>query len=200
LNGLSYAVFVNLLKRVIIAPRFLPKSVRSVSVNKKAGPVSRVLYPHANVRISVIYLRRQSPAASSNLPPGIGRATLLLSSGSGDRLKPTDSFRPLNKKPVYTVLQPTGRTAGGHRSLRGGLLPRLFTLTRPVCAHTLGRAVVFCYAPIPSRVSSRLACVVLCVARTFLSRLASAATERACGAKVMKNRVQSSLPAFFIYF
>ena len=92
---------------------------------------------------------------------------------------------PLNKKPVYTVLQPTGRTAGEHRCLRGGLLPRLFTLTRPTCARAFERAVVFCYASIPSRVSSRLACVALCVARTFLSRFASAATERACGAKVI---------------
>ena len=41
-----------------------------------AGPVSRVLSPDARVRISVIYLRRQSPAASSNLPPDIGRAAL----------------------------------------------------------------------------------------------------------------------------
>lgn len=40
-----------------------------------AGPVSRVLCP-GDARVPVIYLRRQSPAASSNLPPGIGRATL----------------------------------------------------------------------------------------------------------------------------
>ena len=43
-----------------------------------AGSVSRVLYSAARFRCGapVIYLRRRSPAASSNLPPDIGRATL----------------------------------------------------------------------------------------------------------------------------
>nr|DAL85127.1 MAG TPA: hypothetical protein [Bacteriophage sp.] len=56
--------------------------------------------------------------------------------------------------PVYTVLQPARRTAGRHRCPRGGLLPRLFTLTRRDYENPL-RAVVLCYAPIPSRISSR---------------------------------------------
>ena len=75
---------------------FSSKSCKPGSVPRRSG-------------VPVIYLRRRSPAASSNLPPDIGRATLLLS--------------------VYMVLQPAGRTAGRHRCLRGGLLPRLFTLT-----------------------------------------------------------------------
>ena len=41
----------------------------------RAGPVSRVLFP-GRTPGPVIYLGRPSPAVSSNLPPGIGRATL----------------------------------------------------------------------------------------------------------------------------
>ena len=42
--------------------------------------------------------------------------------------------------PVYMVLQPAGRTAGVHRCLRGGRLPRLFTLTCRACACRGGRS------------------------------------------------------------
>lgn len=58
------------------ASRITKKGTASAEVVPvRAGPVSRVLYP-GDARASVIYLGRQSPAASSNLPPGIGRATL----------------------------------------------------------------------------------------------------------------------------
>ncbi len=66
--------------------------------------------------------------------------------------QPTPRHRTSSPRlPVYTVLQPAGRTAGRHRCPRGGLLPRLFTLT----GRETRQAVVLCYAPIPSRISSR---------------------------------------------
>ena len=70
--------------------------------------------------VSVIYLRLQSPATSSNLPLDIGRAALHAS--------------------IYLVLHPVGCTAGECHHLRGRLLPCLFTLTDPC-----GLAVIFCY-------------------------------------------------------
>ena len=60
--------------------------------------------------VPIIYLGRRSPGASSNLPPGIGRATL--------DCRYTWSCNPRD------VL------SEAYRYLRGGLLPRLFTLTR----------------------------------------------------------------------
>lgn len=59
-----------------------------------AGLVSRVLCP--TCRVSVIYLRRQSPAVSSNLPPGVGRATLLLFDGGNVW---TESFDTIDSTP-----------------------------------------------------------------------------------------------------
>ena len=86
-----------------------------------AGSVSRVLSSAARCRcgVLVIYLGRRSPAASSNLPPGIGRATLQL--------------------PVYTVLQPVRRTAGDIAAAAVGSYPAFSPL--PLQAG----AVVFCY-------------------------------------------------------
>ncbi len=80
-------------------------------------------------------------------------------------------------------------------------LPPRWALTPPFHPYrSLARpAVVLCYAPIPSRISSRLACVVLCVARTFLSRFAPAATERACGAKVSIFRRNFSTTISFYF-
>ena len=66
--------------------------------------------------VPIIYLGRRSPGASSNLPPGIGRATL--------DCRYTWSCNPRD------VL------SEAYRYLRGGLLPRLFTLAR--------RRFVFC--------------------------------------------------------
>ena len=49
--------------------------------------------------------------------------------------RPTPRHRASNPHlSVYTALQPVRRTAGAYRYLRGGLLPRLFTLTPAVVA------------------------------------------------------------------
>ena len=110
-----------------------------------AGSVSRVLYSAARFRCGapVIYLRRRSPAASSNLPPDIGRATLQL--------------------PVYTVLQPVRRTAGDIAAAAVGSYPAFSPL--PLQAG----AVFFCYVSYNLTAIKSLAWTVLCVARTFLS-------------------------------
>ena len=71
------------------------------------------VFLHLPVRlpgVPIIYLGRRSPGASSNLPPGIGRAAL--------DCRYTWSCNPRD------VL------SEAYRYLRGGLLPRLFTLTR----------------------------------------------------------------------
>ena len=48
--------------------------------------------------------------------------------------RPTPRHRTSNPHlSVYTALQPVRRTAEAYRYLRGGLLPRLFTLTRRMC-------------------------------------------------------------------
>ena len=60
-------------------------------------------------KVFVIYLGHKSPYASSNLPPGIGRAIL--------------------HTPVYMILQPIRCTATIVANSTGELLPRLFTLT-----------------------------------------------------------------------
>ena len=82
-------------------------SIRERSV--RAGPVSRVLFPGRTP--DLCHLSRAAVSC---------------------RLKqPTPRHRASNPSlPVYTVLQPARRTAGRHRCPRGGLLPRLFTLTR----------------------------------------------------------------------
>ena len=59
------------------------------------------------------------------------------------------------------TLQPTRRTAEEHRCPRGGLLPRLFTLTL-----TGGYSLLRYYTLTDIK---PLTCVVLYVARTFLS-------------------------------
>ena len=104
-------------------------------------------------RAPVIYLRRRSPVASSNLPPGIGRATLIC--------RYTRSCNPQD------VL------SGAHHCLRGGLLPRLFTLTRRRSfrrCDTLRSGGYFLLRYHTLTGIKSLACAALCVARTFLPR------------------------------
>lgn len=99
-----------------------------------AGPVSRVLSPDARVRISVIYLRRQSPAASSNLPPDIGRAALerrCTRSCNLRDVRPDDiAASAVGSYPAFSPLPPQRRSFSvtllypyGHQvvSLRGAL-------------------------------------------------------------------------------
>lgn len=165
-----------------------------------AGPISRVLL--RGTRIStitiyiqnssppVIYLRRRSLVASSNLPPGIGRATL--------HCRYTRSCNPRDVR--------TER----HCCPRGRLLPHLFTLTASQMIHqkpeggSPNTAVIFCYACHKLSPIKSLACVVLYVARTFLPRpKRSAATERTCTAKISTGNVKhnfrgnSSSPSLF---
>ena len=127
----------------------------------RAGPVSRVLFP-GEPRTSVIYLGRQSPAVSSNLPPGIGRATLncrYTRSCNPRDVLPGDIAAPaVGSYPAFSPL-PAGKSLVG-----GSFLLRSYTLTD----------------------IKSLACAALCVARTFLSRPRPAATERTCTAKVIK--------------
>ena len=107
---------------------------------------------------SIIYLRLQSLAASSNLPPDIGRATL--------NCRYTWSCNPrdvLTKEYCYPC---------------GGLLPHLFTLTTlSDGGHSLLRYYTLTNI-------KPLTCVVLCVARTFLPHPKVAAIERICGANI----------------
>ncbi|GEM_PF-3815923 len=90
-----------------------------------AGPVSRVLSPDARVRISVIYLRRQSPAASSNLPPDIGRAALerrCTRSCNLRDVRPDDiAASAVGSYPAFSPL-PVACTAGGRSLLRSHTL------------------------------------------------------------------------------
>ena len=83
-----------------------------------------------------------SPLASSDLPPGIGRAAL--------------------HAPVYMILQPMRCTASGIATGTGGLLPHLFTLTPET------GAVIFCYISFALTSNFPLGSMALCVARTFL--------------------------------
>ena len=119
----------------------------------------------------VIYLRRQSLAASSNLPPDIGRATL--------NCRYTWSCNPrdvLTEEYCYP---------------RGGLLPRLLTLT------LAGGYFLLRYYTLTS--IKPLTCVVLYVARTFLPHPKVAATRRICGRKDIKKKekVQKCVDADF---
>ena len=77
------------------------------------------------------------------------------------------------------VLQPTRRTAEEYCYPRGGLLPRLLTLTLAGGYFLLRYYTLTDIKP--------LTCVVLCVARTFLPHLAVAAIERKCVAKIVKK-------------
>ena len=78
------------------------------------------------------------------------------------------------------VLQPTRRTAEEYCYPRGGLLPRLLTLT------LAGGHSLLHYYTLTS--IKPLTCVVLYVARTFLPHLAVAAIERVCRDKDMKKK------------
>ena len=112
--------------------------------------------------VPIIYLGRRSPGASSNLPPGIGRATLncrYTRSCNPRDVLPGDIAAPaVGSYPAFSPL-PAGKSLVG-----GSFLLRSYTLTD----------------------IKSLACAALCVARTFLSRPRPAATERTCTAKVIK--------------
>ena len=124
---------------------------------KFAYAISRVLYSSFG-RASIIYLRRQSLAASSNLPPDIGRATLncryTWSCNPRDVLPRSIATLAVGSYPAFSPLPLTG----GHSLLR------YYTLTS----------------------IKPLTCVVLYVARTFLPHLKVAAIERICAAKIQK--------------
>ena len=70
------------------------------------------------------------------------------------------------------VLQPARRTAGRHCCLRGGLLPRLFTLTGRRHRPRLRYYTLTDVEPLTR--------AALCVARTFLPPPKRTAIERAC--------------------
>ena len=127
-----------------------------------AGSVSRVLYSAARFRCGapVIYLRRRSPAASSNLPPDIGRATL--------NCRYTRSCNPSDVRPATS-------------------LPPRWALTPPFhpypCQQGRSFSVTF---PITARLSSRY--LGRCSALPGLSSPPrGAATRRACTTKVRKK-------------
>lgn len=86
-----------------------------------------------------------SPLLFSNLPLGIGRATLFY--------------------PIYMVLQPIMRTAYCIAAISGELLPRLFTLTS---FFKKRRSGYFLLRSSALANSFLLGSMVLCVARTFL--------------------------------
>ncbi len=111
-------------------------------LTKKIGKaVSRVLSS------PIIYLGGASLRRSSNLPPGMGRATLIA--------------------PVYMVLQATVRTAGGVATAAVGFYPAFSPVP---CAKRVGAGwFVFCYAVHALTNIYPLGSVALCLARTFLS-------------------------------
>ena len=76
------------------------------------------------------------------------------------------------------VLQPTRCTAEVYCYPRGGLLPRLLTLT------LAGGYFLLRYYTLTS--IKPLTCVALSVARTFLPHPKVAAIEHMCGAKIQK--------------
>ena len=91
--------------------------------------------------------------------------------------RPTPRHRASNPHlSVYMALQPVRRTAGEHCCLRGGLLPRLFTLTG---RRTGGYSLLRYYTLTDVK---PLTWTVLCVARTFLpSRLSCSAAVSGYG-------------------
>ena len=108
--------------------------------------------------------RAQSPAVSSNLPPGIGRATL--------NCRYTRSCNPRDVLP------------GGIAAPRWALTPPFHPYPPGLRKSPAGgRSLLRSYTLTDIK---SLACAVLCVARTFLSRPRPAATGRACPAKVIK--------------
>ena len=85
------------------------------------------------------------------------------------------------------VLQPTRRTAEAYCYPRGGLLPRLLTLTLAGGYFLLRYYTLTDIKP--------LTCVVLSVARTFLPHLAVAAIERKCRGKDNTKNAKHKSPA-----
>ena len=129
----------------------------------RAGPVSRVLFP-GRTPAPVIYLGRQSPAVSSNLPPASGEQPLI--AGIHGLATRETYCRAASLSPRWALTPPFHPYPPGLRKSPAGgrSLLRSYTLTD----------------------IKSLACAVLCVARTFLSRPRPAATGRACPAKVIK--------------
>ena len=122
---------------------------------KKPQPVSRVL----SLARSIIYLGRQSPAVSINLPPGNGRVSPWL--------------------PVYLVFQPIRLAITRIAASRRELLPRVFTLTCSGTVPCYRRRYFFCGALCcPLRDTFLLGSMGPCVARTFLPPLAWPAIEQ----------------------
>ena len=122
-----------------------------------ASAISRVLSPFTGV--SIIYLRPQSPAASSNLPLDIGRATLNCRytwSCNPQGVQPDDiAASAVGSYPAFSPLPAAdarGAAAGGYFLLRYYTLTDVEPLTR----------------------------AALCVARTFLPPPKRTAIERAC--------------------
>ena len=143
---------------------------KSSPVNKRfkkytAGCISRVLY----LQEGLCHLSR----------PTVTRTT---------HQQPTPRHRTSNPTAsVYMVLQPVRRTAKVCRHTRGGLLPRLFTLTE-IASNSGGYFLLHYYSLTEIFPLGR---TVLCVARTFLPLRTDGGSGRAillCGAKVSNNR------------
>lgn len=110
-----------------------------------ANPISRVLYPPQG-RAPIIYLRRRSPAASSNLPPDIGRATL--------DCRYTWSCNPRDVLPDDVAASAVGS----------------YPAFSPLPGGQSRQAVVFCHVSSTVTRGFPLGSMALCVARTFLRR------------------------------
>ena len=124
---------------------------------KFAYPISRVLYPTEIGPPSFIYDDNHLPPLAT-YPPTLDEQPLIV------------GIHGLATHETYCRV---------YHYPRGGLLPRLLTLTLAG-----GRSLLRYY--ILSDIKP-LTCVVLCVARTFLPHLAVAAMERVCAAKVQNN-------------
>ena len=88
--------------------------------------------------VFVIYLGHKSPYASSNLPPGIGRAIL--------------------HAPVYMILQPIRCTATIVTNATGKLLPHLFTLIPPLARRLFSVTLLCSREQLPVRKYGALCC------------------------------------------
>ena len=126
----------------------------------------------------IIYLRRQSLAASSNLPPDIGRVTL--------NCRYTRSCNPSG------VLTHTCH----HGS--GGLLPHLFTLTRQAHTWAAGGYSLLRYYDLTAIFPLRS--TALYVARTFLPPLAGTAVEPASAAAKVRINSQFTIHNAQLFF
>ena len=120
----------------------------------------------------------------------------------GSRLPPPATYPPASdEQPLFAGIHglATYGTYGRSTSLppRWALTPPFHPYRPRMRMQRL--AVLFCYAAIPSRISSRLACVVLFVARTFLSRTCRQRQSGPAPAKVAKkSRTERGLrPGFF---